>query len=85
MDAMGWVLTGTAVVIVATALVVLPLLRRRASPAGRDAAMTAARKAIRQSRRHGRRRGRGNIRGEGYGGDPSTMGTASTSDSGGMP
>ncbi|MER7420065.1 hypothetical protein ABT346_25350 [Micromonospora peucetia] len=47
--------------------------------------MTAARKAIRRSRRDGRRRGRGDIRGEGYGGDSSTMGTASTGDSGGMP
>ncbi|MEU7932727.1 MULTISPECIES: hypothetical protein [Micromonospora] len=86
MDATGWILAGIAVTAVAVTLVVLALRRRRASPpGGRDAALTAARKAIRQSRRDGRRRGRGSLRGEGYGGDPSTMGTASSGDSGGTP
>lgn len=86
MDATGWILTGIAATVVALILVVLPLSRRRASPPdGRDAALTAARRAIRQSRRDGRRRGRGSLRGEGYGGDPSTMGTASSGDSGGTP
>ncbi|MFG1779292.1 hypothetical protein ACGFIG_23060 [Micromonospora sp. NPDC049048] len=86
MDATGWIPVGIVVAAVAVTLVVLPLRRRRASPPdGRDAALRAARKAIRESRRDGRRRGRGSIRGEGYGGDPSTMGTASSGDSGGGP
>ncbi|WP_141721599.1 hypothetical protein [Micromonospora citrea] len=85
MDATGWILTGIAVT-VAIVLVVLPLRRRRASSfAGRDAALAAARTAIRRSRREGRRRGRGSLRGEGYGGDPGTMGDASSGGSDGTP